>query len=960
MKVLIADDTGSLLSLLSRRLKDWGYEVVAVQDGAAAWDALQRDGAPRLAILDWMLPGISGLELCTMIRATPGRQGIYVILLTGRGKEDMLAGFQAGADDYLTKPFDDAELRARVQVGERVVRLQTDLANRVNQRTTELSHATAELERWQQRTDVILDTAHDAFVAVDANSAIIDWNRQAEVTFGWPRAKVLGQSLTDLVVPPALRETFESGMREFGETGAWPVGNDRFETVALRHDGQEFPVELSVWPLRLGDGYTLNAFVRDITERKRVEQELKAYATKIEAKNEALQRTAAELASANESLWKTEERFRLLVDGVKDYAICMLDPAGFIVSWNAGAERIKGYDAEEIIGRHFSCFYDPDDSVVQTPDQDLQSAAIEGRFDREGWRIRKDGSKFLANVIITALRNREGTLQGFSKVTCDITDRRRAEQALQDYAAKLESTNEDLQKYAAAAEAATLAKSEFLANMSHELRTPLNAILGFSEGLLERAEKHPLNGHQKDRLTKIKQSGEHLLSLINNVLDIAKVEAGQMRAHAVRFDVAALAAEVSDLATALLSSKPDVRFVVDLDTSLITLTSDRDKVKQILINLVSNAIKFTDRGSVTLDVRADGDDYVRMSVEDTGIGIPKDHLPRVFEKFHQVDTFRGGTGLGLSICQTFADLIGASLTVRSIEGQGSSFSLCVPLVLKEQQTGSLQKSLEEIRDQCRMDAASTGAPKILCIEDNPTNLLVLCEYLVDAGYAVLPALNSEEGLSLALAEQPEAITLDLMMPLVDGWEILRQLKGDRQTRNIPVIMTTAIDNQEVAFSLGSDGYLVKPISRTRLLETIQRLLSPADHAPRTIALVGRDAEVCDIVMPVLREEGYRVRIFQSDAQFLADLEKRQPDAVIFDLTDPECDFFEGLKTFHANPAWSSIPVLVVADEVLAVAGFKELTDVARGIIPRDHLRGTNVLRTMLRQLALPRKGMRVT
>jgi signal transduction histidine kinase len=251
-----------------------------------------------------------------------------------------------------------------------------------------------------------------------------------------------------------------------------------------------------------------------------------------------------------------------------------------------------------------------------------------------------------------------------------------------------------------AAEAGSKAKSDFLANMSHELRTPLNAIIGFSEGLLERADRHPLNDHQKDRIAKMLQSGGHLLALINNVLDIAKVEDGQTEINITTFPVRPLAEEMADLAQELVRGKEEVTFSLELTDEVTLLTSDRDRVRQILVNLVSNAIKFTDQGSVTLRIQYH-DGYIDMVVEDTGTGIPEDQLVKIFQKFYQLPNAaresRAGTGLGLSIAKLLAERLGGTLTVESVEGQGSSFALILPTVSRAAVASDTDETIEHVQ-----------------------------------------------------------------------------------------------------------------------------------------------------------------------------------------------------------------------------------------------------------------------
>ena len=423
----------------------------------------------------------------------------------------------------------------------------------------------------------------------------------------------------------------------------------------------------------------------------------------------------------------------------------------------------------------------------------------------------------------------------------ELADRKKAEAKLLEMNRHLEETTARANEMAVRAEAANVAKSEFLANMSHELRTPLNAVIGFSEGLLERTDIHPLNEHQKDRLGKIKTSGEYLLALINDVLDIAKVEAGRMQTHMTTFYLGTLAREVRDLAEALIKQRPQIDFRLDLgdQEQLPPITTDRDKLRQILINLVNNAVKFTEQGAVTLRVRRDGEQMV-VSVEDTGVGIAEEHLERVFEKFYQVkqDVHRSikGTGLGLSICNAFADLLGATITVQSAAGRGSTFTVTLPLEPQphdtQTQTRTQHELAERVRRQCNALEGDGHRPKVLCIGADPSNVLLMNGYLAEmqAGFRVVPAFNGKEGLRLACSECPQVILLDVLLPGSDGWQLLQRLKTDQATAHIPVIVVTSLDEKSRGIALGADDYLVKPISKANLLWAVKRATRPASQA----------------------------------------------------------------------------------------------------------------------------------
>jgi len=391
----------------------------------------------------------------------------------------------------------------------------------------------------------------------------------------------------------------------------------------------------------------------------------------------------------------------LLVESVKDYAIFALDPNGYIVSWNPGAERFKGYTAPEIIGKHFSVFYPPEDLQARKPWIELEIATAVGRLEDEGWRVRKDGTQFWANVVITALRSADGELVGFAKVTRDLTQRRAAElQALEDArriaaeealrrAAEMRSTelsellersrsqSEEIEQRRREADVANRTKTEFLAAMSHELRTPLNAIAGFVQ-LLLLGVRGALTEEQTADLTRIQRSQKHLLSLINDILNFSRLEAG-----AVTYDIAPVPlGSIVDAAASMITpqaASKRITFSIEPCPPGLTVLADASKLEQILLNLLSNAVKFTHAGGHVSLVCETAGDRVLVHVQDTGPGIPPDRLDDIFEPFVQLDrTFdnpREGAGLGLAISRDLALGMQGDLTVESTVGKGSRFTV---------------------------------------------------------------------------------------------------------------------------------------------------------------------------------------------------------------------------------------------------------------------------------------------
>jgi PAS domain S-box-containing protein len=404
----------------------------------------------------------------------------------------------------------------------------------------------------------------------------------------------------------------------------------------------------------------------DMGDKARKEQRRDGVPASANARGQAAPIAQTRLANAIEQGGRI---YQLMVEAVRDYAIFMLDPNGYVASWNTGAERIKGYSAAEIIGQHFSVFYPQEAVASGHPAHELEIAVAEGRFEEEGWRVKKDGGQFWANVVITAVRDEKGALIGFAKVTRDLTERRIAELKAQEDARRV-----------TVSETANVAKSTFLTAMSHELRTPLNAIGGYTE-LLTLGLGGPTTPEQLDYLDRIRRSQQHLLGIISELLNFSRIEAGTLT-----YDIGQLSLkQVIEGVVPLIEPQAEAKEIV-LKTDVIThdclVLGDRAKVDQILLNLLSNAIKFTESpGSVTVECN-ESVNAASIKVVDTGPGIPPDKLEAIFEPFVQLgrslSSAHEGTGLGLAISRELARAMRGDLTVSSKLDVGSTFTLTLP------------------------------------------------------------------------------------------------------------------------------------------------------------------------------------------------------------------------------------------------------------------------------------------
>ncbi len=482
---------------------------------------------------------------------------------------------------------------------------------------------------------------------------------------------------------------------------------------------------------------------------------------------------------------------------------------------------------------------------------------------------------------------------------------------LQQQADNLNLKNRELEE-------STRLKSEFLANMSHELRTPMNSIIGFTGRVIKKASDK-LDARQLKNLHTVERNAHHLLGLINDLLDISKVEAGRMELYPEHVAMHDLINEVRDLTNSLWHEK-GIAFNMELPQQPLSLYVDRVRLKQVLINLVSNAVKFTAEGSVTIraalldDASMDGDG-VMIAVEDSGIGMQAENLQFIFEAFRQADGSNtrayGGTGLGLNITKNFVELMGGRVEVSSVYGEGSTFTVCLP---KQQPGADVIEDAVEL-PLPELDNAVAGKAVILCIDDNPDVLELFQQCLSDDGYQVLCANNGDDGLKIAKEQQPTAITLDVQMPHKDGWSVLQELKADPATKEIPVLMATMMDNKALGMKLGAVDYLEKPIVPENLLQSIKyaRLLNET----REVLVVDDDAGVRELMQQVFEDAHIDVRLAVDGVDAMAQMRVKQPDMIVLDLMMPNMNGFEVIRLMREDESLKNIPLIVSTAKILS-------------------------------------------
>jgi PAS domain S-box-containing protein len=497
-------------------------------------------------------------------------------------------------------------------------------------------------------------------------------------------------------------------------------------------------------------------------------------------------------------------QYKRLIEGITDYAIYMVAPDGSVASWNPGAERAKGYTGAEIVGRNFALFYSEEDRAQGLPQKSLETALREGRLEIEGWRVRKDGSRFWAHVVIDPIFE-DGRHIGFAKITRDATTLRNMQLEIADALV--------------AAQAASQAKSAFLAMMSHEIRTPLNGVLGMAQAMAV----GELSDVQRGRLRVIQESGQILMAILNDLLDISKIEAGQLEVEMIEFDFGKILRGAQASFTTSAHDK-GISLIFQFEEAQGIYRGDPTRVRQIVYNLLSNALKFTSAGhiSVTATRSASG---LTLKVSDTGIGMSHATLAKLFTKFTQADaaTTRkfGGTGLGLAICSELAGLLGGAISVESALGKGSTFTVDLPLPY-------IGPAIEAVDA-----AAQTGAfgaelaLRVLIAEDNPTNQLVLKTLLNQVGIDPVVVSDGAQAVETWRTGDWDIVFMDIQMPRMDGRAAaleIRRLEEEAQRRKTPIyaLSADAMAHQASEYlAVGMDGYIAKPIDVRELFGVLE-------------------------------------------------------------------------------------------------------------------------------------------
>jgi PAS domain S-box-containing protein len=851
----------------------------------------------------------------------------------------------SGLSLVLGRRIQQRELRRAQEPLQKRVRELEELLGLQEQKVERLTAFAEQMQESEAGTRAILDNALDGIVTIDHQGRIVEFNPAAEKLFGHEREAVLGQALVELIVPPALREQQRHRWEQFLATGegAW-IGR-RVETVGLRADGQEFPVELAITVLHPQRPPLLTAYVRDLSE---------------------LKQTAGRLRHC-------DARLQAVLDAATQVAIIAMDSQGTITLFNSGAERMLGYKAEEVIGRHTPELIHAAAEVAAYARQlseefgvplegfaGLVERARRGQHDEREWTfVRKDGSSLMVNLAVTAIRDERGQITGYLSIATDVTERRRA--AL------------TLQRAKEAAEAANRAKGDFLANMSHEIRTPMNGILGMTQLALDTE----LTEEQRDYLNMVKDSADSLLTVINDILDFSKIEAGKLDFDPVDFELRDTVADALR-SLSLRANAKRLELACHIPTDVPDfLVGDPGRLRQILVNLVGNAIKFTERGEVVVRVRVEaekegkegeeplapallqpgGDITLHFAVSDTGIGIPPDKLPYIFDPFVQADSSttrkHGGTGLGLTITGRLVEMMNGRLWAESTPGQGSTFHFTARLKLQDRSPSRL---LPRRPDDLQ------GLP-VLVVDDNATNRRILEELLTS--WLMKPTLADSARQALteleatATVHEPfPLVLLDAHMPEQDGFELAAEIRA-RPHLTIPALMMLSSANRpgdgDRCRALGIGERLIKPIKPSDLLAAILRLLG-TDQAPAppllaqaptngvVIAVERAEAQPAvppaaagtprvlvaednainqQLVLAVLEKHAYHAVVVTDGAAAVQAVRQEPFDLVLMDVQMPQMNGLEATRAIRAWERERGGHVPIVAMTAHAMKGARE-------------------------------------
>ena len=717
---------------------------------------------------------------------------------------------------------------------------------------------------------VIFDSVIDGMITINEDKEIQAFNPAAEKIFGYQSAEVIGRNIK-MLMPNPYRDEHDGYVDNYKNTGHKKIIGIGREVSGVRKDGTQFPLELAVSEGFLSSGKRIFiGVIRDITERKK----------------------------ADEALRIAQGQSQAIFDNVID-GMVIINAMGIVQGFNPAAEEIFGYSRDEVINQNVKMLmpepYRGEHDGYLRKHQQTGVKKIIG-IGREVSGRRKDGQIFPMDLAVSPMNVGQEKL--FIGLVRDITERKEDELAL-----KVATQ---------AAQAANLMKSEFLANMSHELRTPLNAIIGYSELLREEAEEHGKT-QDVDDLNRIHSAGNHLLSLINDVLDLAKIEAGRVELLHDEISLCDLMHEIGMVVKQQIEKNHNT-FSINCQPTTEAVINDSGKLRQVLLNILSNSAKFTENGTVSVEADIEGDKVV-IHVRDSGIGMTPEQQVRIFNPFVQADatTTReyGGTGLGLSISKELCELMGGDISVESKLGQGSNF--CIRIAKDIRNVAVAESKERTPSEQTNQHYMSGGFVRpgecILVVDDDSETRSLMIKTLEKEGFWVAVACDGFEGITLARKLLPMCIILDILMPTMDGWQVLQTLKSDPLTKDIPILMNSIVEDDARASQEGALAYLSKPFKKQQLMDVLEDVVP--DNKDVDVLVVEDEIDIRALAVRHLTTLQWQVREAGNGEEALSLVLERMPDLILLDLMMPKMDGFEFVSRLRKLPGGEKVPVVIL-------------------------------------------------
>ncbi|CAN1212832.1 histidine kinase [Tumidithrix helvetica PCC 7403] len=922
-KLLIIDDEADNLDLLHRTLyKD--YKVLKASNGLEGLEILSKEDNIAVIISDQRMPMMTGTELFSRV-AIAYPDTIRILLTAHTDVQDLVEAINSSkVFKFLTKPYKQEELINTIQ---QAVKTYDLLRTRTSQLETDLKDAEA-------RYRSIFENSVEGIFQTTLNGYYLIANPMLATIYGYESPQQLTQNITNighqLYVSPNRRQEFIDLVRVHKT-----ISN--FESQIYRRDGTKIWISENVRAIHNEEGELVGfeGTVQDITQRKRAEEEVKL-----------LQTMTMEISVAKDFNTALEIALR---------KICEF--TGWVVgeAWipSTNGLHLKYSPAWHSTVKGLEEFYRLSQNIVFPTGIGFPGRVWELKRPEWIWDISQETElgflrKFaaldaglnaglaipiLAETKVVAVivffmhtpNDEDQQLVGLVSAIAThlglLMRRKRDEE-------EIRIVNEELALARDEALEANRTKSAFVANMSHELRTPLNAIIGYSEMLQEDADDLGLEDFRND-LQKIYTAGKHLLSVINDILDMSKIEAGKMEMFVERFDVLSLVNDAVNMIHPLLEKNANA-LVLEYDRQVDMMETDVTRLRQALFNLLSNACKFTQKGTITIQVQREVDSdrtWINFKVSDSGIGISPDQLERLFQPFTQADSSTtrqfGGTGLGLAISQRLCRMMGGDITVESALNKGSAFTIRLPAQpYKPTPSPELIPTYPTVKP----------LPSILVIDDDLVVHQLLERALGKMGLFVYSAYEGKEGVRLAREIKPSAIILDMMMPSMNGWEVLTALKADPETSNIPIVMLTIMDDRDCGYTLGVTDYLIKPINRDRLISTVNKYRSlkivsahsdlknsKMSHSSDNpcILVIEDDASVRQMIVRMLEKENCTLLSAKNGHEALEVLSQTSPQLILLDLMMPEMDGFEFINQLRQQHNLPQMPIVVITAKDLS-------------------------------------------